>query len=161
MPCKWDSPIHLVCETAIQHLRKEHEGETKQKHQVHLILSLTRSVLSGMKCWPLQGYPALPSGNQKRLPWSTETAPAHLPPKSASSQEHPHVNSKAHGPPALEIMYGFPFQLRRLRIKVVVGGLPCDPVVKNLPANAGDRGSIPGQGQFYMLWATKPMHHNY
>ena len=68
------------------------------------------------------------------------------------------MNSKAHGPPVLEIMDGFPFQLRRLRIKVVVGGLPCDPVVKNLPANAGDRGSIPGQGQFYMLWATEPMH---
>ena len=26
-----------------------------------------------------------------------------------------------------------------------------DPVVKNLPANAGDRGSIPGLGKFHML----------
>ena len=29
------------------------------------------------------------------------------------------------------------------------GGL----VVKNLPANAGDMGSIPGQGRFHMLWS--------
>ena len=71
------------------------------------------------------------------------------------------MNSKAHGPPVLEIMDGFPFQLRRLRIKVVVGGLPCDPVVKNLPANAGDRGSIPGLGRFHTLQVIKLVHHNY
>ena len=27
---------------------------------------------------------------------------------------------------------------------------PGDPVVKNLPANAGDMGSVPGQGRFHM-----------
>ena len=37
------------------------------------------------------------------------------------------------------------------------GGL----VVKNLPVNAEDTGSIPGLGRFHMLQATKPMHHNY
>ena len=30
-------------------------------------------------------------------------------------------------------------------------GVPCGPVVKNLPANAGDMGSIPGLGRSHML----------
>ena len=29
---------------------------------------------------------------------------------------------------------------------------PGDPVVKNLPANSGDTGSIPGPGRFHMPW---------
>ena len=29
---------------------------------------------------------------------------------------------------------------------------PGDPVVKNPPANAGNTGSIPDPGRFYMLW---------
>ena len=29
---------------------------------------------------------------------------------------------------------------------------PGGPVVKNLPANAGDTGSTPGPGRFYILW---------
>ena len=29
---------------------------------------------------------------------------------------------------------------------------PGAPVVKNLPANAGDMGSIPGPGRSHMLW---------
>ena len=33
--------------------------------------------------------------------------------------------------------------------------------VKNLLANAGDRGWIPGPGRFQCHGATKPMHHNY
>ena len=28
------------------------------------------------------------------------------------------------------------------------------PVVKNLPANAGDRGSISGPGKFHMPWSN-------
>ena len=28
------------------------------------------------------------------------------------------------------------------------------PVVKNLPANAGDTSSIPGPGRFHMLWGN-------
>ena len=35
---------------------------------------------------------------------------------------------------------------------------PGGPVVKNLPANAGDTGSIPGLGRF--RGAIKPVHHN-
>ena len=31
---------------------------------------------------------------------------------------------------------------------------------KNLPANAGDTGSIPGLGRSHYCAATKPMHHN-
>ena len=35
------------------------------------------------------------------------------------------------------------------------------PVVKNLPANAGDKGSIPGPGRFRMCGSAKPGRHNY
>jgi hypothetical protein len=35
------------------------------------------------------------------------------------------------------------------------------PVDKNLPANAGDVGSVPGLGGFYLHRADKPVHHNY
>ena len=31
---------------------------------------------------------------------------------------------------------------------------PRGPVVKNLPANVGDMGSIPGLGRFHMLWGN-------
>ena len=31
------------------------------------------------------------------------------------------------------------------------------PIKGNLPASAGDRGSIPGTGRFHMLQATKTM----
>ena len=31
-------------------------------------------------------------------------------------------------------------------------GLPAGPVVKNLPADAGDMGSIPGPGRFHTPW---------
>ena len=34
---------------------------------------------------------------------------------------------------------------------------PGGPVVRNPPASAGDIGSIPSLGRFYMLWAAKPM----
>ena len=33
---------------------------------------------------------------------------------------------------------------------------PCGSMDKNLPANAGDIGSIPGAGRFHICWATKP-----
>ena len=38
---------------------------------------------------------------------------------------------------------------------------PGGPVVKNLPANAGDMGSIPGPGNSLMLQSDMPMCHNY
>ena len=40
-------------------------------------------------------------------------------------------------------------------------GFPRGSVVRNLPANAGDTGSIPNPGRFPRLRATKPMHHNF
>ena len=38
---------------------------------------------------------------------------------------------------------------------------PGDPVVKNLPSNAGDMGSIPGSGRSHCHGGTKPVPHNY
>ena len=38
---------------------------------------------------------------------------------------------------------------------------PGGPVVKSLPANAGDLGSLPGPGRYHMPWATKPVSHSY
>ena len=32
---------------------------------------------------------------------------------------------------------------------------------KNLPTNAGDKGSIPNLGRPHMLWAAEPVHHNH
>ena len=37
---------------------------------------------------------------------------------------------------------------------------PGGPVVKNLPASAGDMGSIPGPGRFHMLQGNN-LQHNY
>ena len=34
------------------------------------------------------------------------------------------------------------------------GDFPGGTVVKNLPANAGDTGSIPGPGRSHMLWSN-------
>ena len=34
-------------------------------------------------------------------------------------------------------------------------------MVKNLPANAGDMGSIPGLGRSHMLQSNEAMHHKY
>ena len=34
-------------------------------------------------------------------------------------------------------------------------------VQNNLPANAGDIGSIPGLEKSHIPWATEPLHHNY
>ena len=36
-------------------------------------------------------------------------------------------------------------------LKIQFVGFPGGPVVKNLPANAGDTGLIPGLGQFHTL----------
>ena len=38
--------------------------------------------------------------------------------------------------------------LSKLNAGVVAGGLPGSSMVKNLPANAGDKGSILGSGRF-------------
>ena len=39
-------------------------------------------------------------------------------------------------------------------LKSILGGFPGGAVVKNLPANAGDTGSIPGPGRSHMLWSN-------
>ena len=41
------------------------------------------------------------------------------------------------------------------------GRFPNGSVVKNLPANAGNTGSIPDEGRSHMPRATKPMCQNY
>ena len=38
-----------------------------------------------------------------------------------------------------------------LKVKM---GFPCGSVAKNPPANAGDTGSVPGQGRSYMRWSN-------
>ena len=40
-------------------------------------------------------------------------------------------------------------------------GIPSGPKVKNLPANLGDTGSIPGLERSHMLGATKSVYHHY
>ena len=35
-----------------------------------------------------------------------------------------------------------------------LGAFPAGPVVKNLPASAGDKGSIPGLGRSPLLWSN-------
>ena len=43
----------------------------------------------------------------------------------------------------------------------MAGGIPRGPMVKNLPANVGDTGSIPHLERSHMLGATKLVYHNY
>ena len=43
----------------------------------------------------------------------------------------------------------------RLQGKLLIWGLPCGPVVGNLPASAGDTGLIPGLGGSHMLQGSK------
>ena len=38
--------------------------------------------------------------------------------------------------------------------KIYQRDFPGGAVVKNLPANAGDTGSIPGPGRFHMPWSN-------
>ena len=45
------------------------------------------------------------------------------------------------------MIYNQPFLKRRIRTNYLMG-FPGGSVVKNLPANAGDAGSIPGWGRF-------------
>ena len=47
-----------------------------------------------------------------------------------------------------------------LAIKINMLGFPGGSVVENLPANAGETGSIPGPGRSHMLQG-KPVRHNY
>ena len=44
---------------------------------------------------------------------------------------------------------------------IVRKDFPSGPVVKNPPANAGDKASIPGPGRSLMLLSDMPLCHNY
>ena len=46
-------------------------------------------------------------------------------------------------------------------LKQEMWGFPGGSMVKNLPANAGDVGLIPGLGRSHMLQRTKPVCYNY
>ena len=45
--------------------------------------------------------------------------------------------------------------------KIKSKGFSGGSVVKNLPANAGDMGSIPGLGRSHMLLSSEAMGHSY
>ena len=45
--------------------------------------------------------------------------------------------------------------IRIWTLRTAKTGLSGGPVVKNLPANAGDTGSIPGLERFHRLWSNK------
>ena len=47
-----------------------------------------------------------------------------------------------------------------LHIVKQLTGLPCDSVVKNLPANAGDESSVPGLGRFPGEGNGNPLQHS-
>ena len=39
-------------------------------------------------------------------------------------------------------------------LMIFTGNFPGGPVAKNLPANAGDTGLIPGLGRYHMPWSN-------
>ena len=45
-------------------------------------------------------------------------------------------------------------QIQQYIKRIHYGGFPGGPVVKNLPASAGDMGSSPGPGRSHMLWSN-------
>ena len=54
-----------------------------------------------------------------------------------------------------------PLTSQFIEIKPYGLDFPGGPVVKNLPANAGDMGSTPDPRRPHMHGATKPVHHNF
>ena len=59
----------------------------------------------------------------------------------------------------MTVAHKAPLSMRFPRQEYWSGDFPGGSVVKTLPANAGDMGSIPGLGS--CLRATKPVCHNY
>ena len=49
----------------------------------------------------------------------------------------------------------------KMEVEMKGQNFPGGPVVKNLPANAGDLGSVTGPGRFTCRGATRPVGHNY
>ena len=60
-----------------------------------------------------------------------------------------------------QIMQDYWISLKSLSKKSNIGNFPGGAVVKNLPDNAGDRGSIPCEEDPTCLGAGKPLHHNF
>ena len=58
-------------------------------------------------------------------------------------------------------MQDYWISLKSLSKKSNIGNFPGGAVVKNLPDNAGDRGSIPCEEDPTCLGAGKPLHHNF
>ena len=55
------------------------------------------------------------------------------------------------------IIHCFAFQVKTIQLlfsKSIAQDLPGGPVVKNLPAKAGDTGLIPGPGRFHTPWSN-------
>ena len=53
-----------------------------------------------------------------------------------------------------EKMFNITNFIRDMQIKTTMRDFPGGPVVKNLPANAGVMGSIPGLGRFHIPWGN-------
>ena len=75
----------------------------------------------------------------------------------ATEHHHHHVTSEGTLPPPQPPQKGSMSDLIRMHWR----DFPGSPVVKNLPANAGDMGLIPDPGRSYMTVSNKPMYHNY
>ena len=79
----------------------------------------------------------------RSLPGLGEAAPAHLcaagESESRGRRDRQARRPEAQGP-------------EQLQTRMTSAGFPGGSVVNNLPANAGDAGSIPDPGRFHMLW---------
>ena len=53
-----------------------------------------------------------------------------------------------------EKMFNITNFIREMQIKTTMRDFSGGPVVKNLPANAGVMGSIPGLGRFHIPWGN-------
>ena len=80
--------------------------------------------------------------------------PAHSPAPSLTStqcvKDKPHPRTSAHEHMLRDTAYTYCFH----KVKKRGGGFLGGSVVKNLPANAGDTGSIPGPGRSHVPWGN-------
>ena len=83
---------------------------------------------------------------------------SHKPHRTAKSKEIITQSLATLSPHVLRLEVSSPeFLVLKSTLLDFLGGL----VAKNLPANTGDTGSIPGLGRLHMLWTTHPMQQNY
>ena len=57
-------------------------------------------------------------------------------------------------PGAFCVLLRVSFSCQEQKQEYQLGDFPGGTVFKNLPANAGDTGSIPGPGRSHMLWSN-------